>query len=317
MKRIDELFTVHRALSDLYKRYRPGTVAYVGNGLKDNAVVGYVAPRTKDKVFQFRGVTVSAFGEATIQAPPFIACGRAGNGLVVLEPRETMPVRQLAYVASYINAAVSWRFTWSWQTTADRVKRLQIPDDLPNAVRFDVRAYLPESRQRKRPQWRLRLKPFVLSDLYDLVPGEYHSLNRLHKGIVPVVSCGNAENGVSGYYDVNPPHRGRLTIAFNGMNTLTAKFHPYAFAAKDDVAVCSPKRPLLLATEFFIAAMLNRERWRYSFYRKCFMEKLRLFVILLPEKDGEIDQDIIKSVVESSPYWRFLKGQMTVKSITA
>jgi hypothetical protein len=86
MKRIDDLFVIHRARSDIFRRYKSGSVPYVGNGLSDNAVVGLVTPLPVDKIFNFVGITVSAFCEATVQAPPFIACGRAGNGLVVLQP---------------------------------------------------------------------------------------------------------------------------------------------------------------------------------------------------------------------------------------
>lgn len=90
MKRIDDLFTIHRARSDLYSRYEPGDTPYIGNGLSDNAVVGLVKALPKDRVFNFSGVVVSAFCEASVQVPPFIACGRAGNGLVVLEPKTSM-----------------------------------------------------------------------------------------------------------------------------------------------------------------------------------------------------------------------------------
>src|SRR5579859_4928419 len=129
MKPIEELFTVHRATSHLFSDYESGNVAYVGNGLGDNAVVGFVTPLPKDKVFKFMGIAISAFCEATVQAPPFIACGRAGNGLVVLEPKNPMKPGQLAYIAAYINRAVRWRFSWYWQTTADRLRRIAIPDE--------------------------------------------------------------------------------------------------------------------------------------------------------------------------------------------
>lgn len=114
MKPIEEMFVVHRARSKLFSDYSRGSVAYVGNGFGDNAVIGFVDPLPKDRVFQFVGIAVSAFCEATLQAPPFIACGRAGNGLVVLEPRQPMTAGQLAWVAAYINRALRWRFSWYW-----------------------------------------------------------------------------------------------------------------------------------------------------------------------------------------------------------
>ncbi|MBI3770152.1 MAG: hypothetical protein HY271_16895 [Deltaproteobacteria bacterium] len=75
------------------------------------------------------------------------------------------------------------------------------------------------------------------------------------------MSDGDQNNGASGYFDVKEHMYERtLTIAFNGMNPLPARYHPYLFAAKDDVAVCIPRQPLHLTTEVFIQAMINRER---------------------------------------------------------
>ena len=74
-KRIDDLFHLHRARSDIFTRYEAGAVPYVGNGLSDNGVIGLVKPLSGDKVFDFTGIALSAFCEASVQVPPFIACG--------------------------------------------------------------------------------------------------------------------------------------------------------------------------------------------------------------------------------------------------
>jgi len=312
MKPIEDLFHLHRGRSGLFSEYEAGDVAYVGNGLADNAVVGFVKPLEGDKVFNFIGIAVSAFCEATVQTPPFIACGRAGNGLSVLEPKSKMPIQQLAYIAAYINSAVRWRFNWYRQTTVDRIKHLGIPNDLPNDLHFDVSAAMPKKTTMQRNGWKLNLKPFALGDIYNLEPGHFHSVGQLPSGSIPVVSCGDLDNGVIGYFDVGnaPMFADRITIAFNGENPLTAKYHPYKFAAKDDVAICHPKSPLLPTTELFIQTMVNRERWRYSYYRKCYADKLWRFEVALPAKDGGIDETIIKAVVEASPYWPYIQSQV-------
>ena len=313
MKPIDELFYLHRARSGLYSEYEQGDVAYIGNGLTDNAVVGFVTPLPDDRVFNKIGIVVSAFCEATVQAPPFVACGRAGNGLVVLDPRSPMPIRQLAYIGAYINLAVRWRFNWYRQTTADRIRGLPVPSAVPASIKYDVRAALPKTSSDSVSNWELALKPFALGEIYDLVPGDFHSQASLPPGDTPLVSCGDANNGISGYVDVKDKvYKNCLTIAFNGMNTLTAKYHPYQFAAKDDVAICLPRAPLRLTTEIFVQMMINRERWRYSYYRKCFADKLRRFEIYLPAtKEGSPDEDTMQAVVTAAPYWDYIQARVT------
>lgn len=310
MKRIDQHFNLHRAKSDLFSKYTPGDVPYVGNGLSDNAVVGLVTPREDDTVFQFTGIVVSAFCEATVQTPPFIGCGRAGNGIVVLEPKKAMSIGQLAYVTAYINKAVRWRFSWYWQTTATRLARLLIPSTIPDAP-FPVRDYMPAMGQPGKHGVKVNFKRFALGDIFDLEPGDYHSVGHLPAGDTPVVSCGDLDNGVCGYFDIKKHvYDHKLTIAFNGA-TLSAKYHPYRFAAKDDVAVCSPKKPLRLTTLIFLQVMLRREQWRFSYYRKCYKDKLVRVTVPMPvDRRGGIDEDAIERVMQTSPYWDYLSTRL-------
>jgi hypothetical protein len=222
-----------------------------------------------------------------------------------------MPIRQLAYVGAYVNLAVRWRFNWYRQTTADRIRGLLIPSKVPAEITFDIGAALPKTAPLARSNWQLSLKPVILGDIYELIPGDFHSISHLPAGNVPIISCGDADNGVSSYVAVkDKTYRNRLTIAFNGMNTLTAKYHPYEFVAKDDVAVCEPRKPLRLTTELFIQMMINRERWRYSYYRKCFADKLRRFAISLPCTKAGLDEDTMQAVVETAPYWDYIRNKV-------
>jgi hypothetical protein len=312
LRRIDSIFNLHRARSDIFSRYDPGDVPYIGNGLGDNAVVGLVTPLPVDKVFPFNGVVVSAFCEATVQAPPFVACGRAGNGLVVLEPKQPMKIGQLASVAAYLNAAVRWRFSWYWQTTSSRLERILLPDSAMSESRFSVRSYLPSATKPVKGKWKLGYRDVPLGVLFDLRPGDYHVVGHLPKGDIPMVSCGDLNNGICGHFAVTSElHDHQMTIAFNG-STLSAKYHPYKFAAKDDVAVCTPKMQLRLTTLLFIQVMLQREKWRFSYYRKCFKEKLERVTVQLPvtEAENEIDEDLIASIVEATPHWDYLSARL-------
>ncbi len=315
MRRIDELFIPHRARSDIFSRYRPGDIPYVGNGLSDNAVVGLVTPLPVDKIFQFMGIALSAFCEASVQAPPYVACGRAGNGMVVLEPRETMTAAQLAWYAAYINRAVRWRFSWYWQTTSDRIKRLMVPDEAPLSVAFPVESYMPTVNVPVETTVNaMRFRQIALGSIYDLKAGYYHSFGNLPAGEVPIISCGDLDNGVCGYFQVDKRHvyRDKMTIAFNG-STLSAKYHPYDFAAKDDVAVCTPKTKLRLTTEMFIQVMLRREQWRFSYYRKCYREKLARVTVPLPMNGGEIDEEAIQAVMKTTSYWQYLDKRLAAE----
>ncbi len=129
---------------------------------------------------------------------------------------------------------------------AGRVRRLEIPDPTEGTGRFRVSDTLFPMTARRVVQWPKRFADFRLDSLYSLSAGDYHEASRLPRGRTPLVSWGDAKNGIMAFVDVRPEHLHyhRLTIAFNGMNTLTAKYHHYSFAAKDDVVICHPLKPM-------------------------------------------------------------------------
>jgi hypothetical protein len=99
-----------------------------------------------------------------------------------------------------------------------------------------------------------------------------------------------------------------LTIAFNGSWPLLTKYHPYRFAAKDDVAICLPKKKLLESTLVFLQYVISRQTWRYSYGRKCFRQKLAKMKVYVPvDKNGGIDEDNIAKIVANSSYWKYLE----------
>jgi hypothetical protein len=306
MPKIEDLFEPHTAKSSGFSAHAPGEIAFVTNGFGNNGVVGFVKSKPEDRVFTIVGIALSAFCEATVQMPPFIARGNGGSGLIVLVPRQPMSVERLAHIASYINTTIRWRFNWYRQATVDRIRQLDIPPLQGKPIKFPIRDLLPPVGVIGTPfVGRLNLKPFLVGELFELTAGDFHATGELPEGNIPLISCGDANNGITAFVDVpdSKAYERKLTIAFNGMNALTTKYHPYKFAAKDDVAVCTPIAPLRGTTIFFIQLMLAREKWRYNYYRKCFADKLKRQSLMLPVKAGAVDEEAIEQLVQSSPYW--------------
>ena len=122
---IEEVFDVRRARSVSFDDHEAGSVAFVSNG-EGGGIVGYVKPLGNERVFRKMGIAISAMSGASIQAPPFIARGSGGSGLVVLQPREDMVPEQLLCVAADYNCSTRWRFSWSRQITTEDIKRLSV-----------------------------------------------------------------------------------------------------------------------------------------------------------------------------------------------
>jgi hypothetical protein len=87
--------------------------------------------------------------------------------------------------------------------------------------------------------------------------------------------------------------------------------HPYRFGAKDDVAVAVPKARIAPEVLIFIQAALNAERWRFSYYRKCFFKKLERLSLSLPVRpDQTLDLSYMGRAVKAQGYWWFLQPRV-------
>lgn len=131
-----------------------------------------------------------------------------------------------------------------------------------------------------------------LEDLFEVESGEFHAAHELDSGPVPLISCGMVEDGLIGYFDIasGQRHRNCITVAYNGSWPLLAKYHPYEFGAKDDVAVLTPRAPMSDRALLYVAACLNLMTWRYSYYRKTFRARVRNTRISVPVANNGIDE---------------------------
>jgi type I restriction-modification system DNA methylase subunit len=174
-------------------------------------------------------------------------------------------------------------------------------------VRFAENAESPSNSTTTMPKF----SRFMLSDIFDLEAGAFHSTGSMVAGQTPIISCGELNNGVCGFFDVSDKkvYSHKLTIACDG-STLSAKYHPYQFSAYDNVAVCFPKKKMRITTLLFIQIMLGREKWRFSYYRKCYLDKLSRVMVPLPAKGGKIDEDAIETIMSASSQWEYLSSQL-------
>lgn len=137
-----------------------------------------------------------------------------------------------------------------------------------------------------------------LDDLFEVESGDFHATHELDPGEVPLISCGAVEDGLIGCFDIPPEqrHRNCITVAYNGSWPLLAKFHPYDFGAKDDVAVLIPRERMREPTLLYVAAVLNLMTWRYSYYRKTFRARVRNTQIPIPMSGGKADEEAIEAL---------------------
>lgn len=158
-------------------------------------------------------------------------------------------------------------------------------------------------------------KLFSLHKIFkDVRKGYFHASNRLDEGDIPLIGCGFLNQGLEGFFDLpeDKTHEKAITIAGDGSYPLAAFYHPYKFGAKDNVTVCTPKPDMPLSVLFYILFVINNDRWRFSYGRKCYSGKIKKLKFSLPVDDnGELDKAYMEKIVaSSSPYWKHLKKSL-------
>ena len=200
------------------------------------------------------------------------------------------------------------------QITPLRIGKLEVldPDKFEIDLSFDelTKQLLPKKHKVKDIELKQKNKEFLLSELFDIESGKYHSVNNLKKGKIPLVSCSDINNGIAGFYDIpiKKTFKNCITVAYDG-KPLTTKYHDYVFSAYDNVGVLTPKFNMRKTTLMFITILLNIERWRFGYGRKCYKTKLEKLKIKLPvNKEGKIDEDYIEKIIKNRDLFNVFKN---------
>ena len=82
------------------------------------------------------------------------------------------------------------------------------------------------------------------------------------------------------------------------------------FMATDNVIVCVPRKPIRASTAYSIAAMVNNQKWRYSYGRQCYLDKLASLTIRVPWREGAMDEAAMEQVVKGQPYWSYVHANL-------
>lgn len=140
--------------------------------------------------------------------------------------------------------------------------------------------------------------------------GSIHALNKVELGNIPVVTTQTDMNGIDGFYEVDDyaSHENVITVASNG-TPLTSFFHPYRVVVKDDLIICKLPPSMRPSTAMYLIAALNRLTWRFSYYRKAYLNKLDKISVPVPvTSEGHLDEIWIEELLRSCEGWSQLEA---------
>lgn len=305
---LNKIFDIETAKSDAFDKYSPGNVAFITNGDLESSFLWYVEPFEGDKVFYKKGICLTSFWEALIHTPPFLPRGNGWSWLLILIPKKEMSDEELYSYASQLNLQ-KWRFSFSRMAISRRVEKLQIKKYIPNiSILESKQKLIPKKKNNKSNKKYNKLKLESILKYCDINKKSSIPQGQMEKGSTPYVTTSSKNNGISSFVDEEAIFSSKcLTVALNGSVGETF-FQFEDFITSWDNAVLTLKdeyNPYLL---LYIASMIRRHKWRYNYYRKLNLTKLKRMQISMPFKnETELDLEYIKNIIENSYGFNELK----------
>ncbi|HUV01874.1 MAG TPA: restriction endonuclease subunit S [Desulfobacteria bacterium] len=320
---IETLFELKTGDFHATKELDKGTIPLISCGETNNGLVGFFG--IPDEKRYSNTITVAYNGRPlTAKYHPYIF--GAKDDVAVLLPINPLREETLIYIATLFDLQ-TWRYSYGRKCFKDKLKRLSIPLPVSSTGDIDenyiknllkvVRHYLPKKREIEPQTFRdLSLKfnnvhweIFVITDLFNLNRGDFHAISNLEKGDISTVSRVSDNNGIVGYYS-QPENAKIYQPPLITVSTVTgdAFVQIKEFIATDNVVICIPKESLRITTLFFIQAMINQAKWRYSYGRQCYKTKFAQTKIYLPIKEPNVlDEDFMEETITNTSYWDFVK----------
>lgn len=317
-KRINEIFKVKSGDFHATKELDEGLVPLISCGEYDNGFIGYFnIPQNKSYE---HAITVAYNGQPlTTKYHPYTF--GAKDDVAVLIPRKPLRDNTLLYIAVLIDRN-KWRYSYGRKCFREKLSNLslnipmlsneQVDEEYIDRIFSDrLEDFVPlKDSDGIEDVPSFKWHKFSLSEIFKTQRGDFHSISDLDSGSYMTVSRVSSNNGVVGYYDrpegANKYSKGCLTISTVGGDTFVQLDD---FIATDNVIVCMPKKSLRVTTLFFISFMLNRQKWRYSYGRQCYMNKVSKISFHLPVANGNLDENGMEKLVEQSPFWKEIKSR--------
>lgn len=312
MKKVNEIFDVRYGhsleLNRLTKTTSEAGIAFVSRKSGDNGIAAFVEPVPDLQPNPAGELTCALSGNGVlstfIQPRPYYTAFH----VACLRPLVPLTTAELLYYCACLR---SNRFRYSWGRQANRTLKdilVPAPEDIPawvTAADVEVCAGADKPACETGPgtleteAW----PEFQLTELFDIRKGKRLTKANWTSGGTPFVGSIEKNNGVSGRIGQSPIHDGNtITVNYNG-SVAEAFYQPVPFWASDDVNVLYPKFELTPATALFIATVIRKEKYRFSYGRKWHKERMEQSTIRLPaNSDGSADWEFMEAYVRSLPF---------------
>jgi hypothetical protein len=283
-------------------------IPFVSRGSTNNGVVAFV--QSIEDVIPNPAFTISvalsgSVMEAFYQTIPYYS----GRDLCYLKPKQKLSSLQMLFYCACLRKNKD-RYNYGRQANKT-LKSIKIPH--PHEVEKIVINYSslnPPSKLAFLKNININLqdrewKYFKLDNIFDRIEtGSYYPKDSYYiKGIVPLISAKDNNNGVLSFTNLHPNYNKGITI---GKVNMSIFFQREPFCITSDVCVII-KNNLSDWAYLFVASVLKLDQFRWSYGRQIRLNDTKKIFIKLPIKQQNIgisepDWQFMEDYIKSLPY---------------
>ncbi len=230
----------------------------------------------------------------------------SGRDLYYLIPKRKMSKEEMIFYAFCIKAN---KYKYNYGRAANKtLKDILVPKFMPQEFAnidykrlntLNPQSVINQNFELDTSNWQF----FKLKTLFKITGTKTTPLIELEEhevGKYPYVTTQATNNGVEGFYDYYTEEENVLTVDSAVLGYCS--YQPLEFSASDHVEKLIPKFSMNKYVAVFISTIINTEKYRYNYGRKCSQERMRKSYIKLPSKSGEPDLKFMENYIKSLSY---------------
>ncbi len=291
-------------------------VNFVSRTSQNNWVVAKVKKIENKKPLEKWQITVSLGGSYVLSAFLQQEDFYTAQNVAVLKPKEKLTEKEMFYYCMCITKN-RFRYGAFWREANVTLKDLLIPSkkEIPNWV---YTAKIPDYSdiKDKRNNQKLSLSSnkrniFWLENLFKITTDPFIAITEAEEipWIYPFISTWNKNNWIVcftwiDYWKTYPAWCITIASSWNAWETF---FQDRDFKVTNMVTILNPKFEINKYIWLFLVTILRKEKYRYSYWRKFWIERTKETKIKLPV-DGSWNPDwkFMEEYIKSLPYSKYL-----------
>lgn len=230
----------------------------------------------------------------------------SGRDIYILIPKRNFSEIEMIFYC-YVIRKNKYRYNYGRQANKT-LKDILIPEELPVEWKSlnskDINLLKENPILKENPSLNIDTwGSFLLSDLFEIRGSKTTSLLELQEwnmGKYPFVTTQATNNGVEGFYDY-ATEAGNILVIDSAV-LWYCSYQPFDFSASDHVEKLIPKFTLDKYIALFLTTILNKEQYRYNYWRKASQTRLKERSIKLPLNGDKPDWEFIRNYIKSLPY---------------